>query len=988
MVFWTRSRIIAVGVIWAMMLIGIAQPPHLPGAEKSKQGLAGNQETLGKDAKPRDQSERIDVDTLQVVANGRPVSNKTSEAAGFVLVAEGSGPQVAVLVHAGAFVACVRHGETAEVGIPLGKRAGGFSVSARVDLLAGKTAPVEISVGEKKTVQTLLADHGVELSVQVDASGGKPLLKLIARGSGVEAAVRWREIHIETAGAAKPITLALSPKEEPCPPPEHPALRPAVEQVLIEWDWRMQDGIGTPQVPATYAAAVERTFEQGDLLIKDLRIGGSQPVAETAEWETLRSRWNKLAAGEKAAQVAWEKLWREVHQLRRRIALQNPLAVTGPLVFAQDVPGGAYSSHIVSFHGDSARPGGGIFVLEEPGRSMRVRPLVRDQLPQGAYMHPEVTYDGRRVIFAYSEADSDPTFYGQFPDRHFHLYTVDTNGGNLKQLTDGPHDDHFPCLLPGGKIIFCSTRRGGFHRCGRGPCPTHTLAICEADGSNPQTVSYHDTHEFDPAVLNDGRVLYTRWDYVDRFATHFQHLWTVKPDGSDVRVFYGNNTINPMGIWQARPIPGSTRVMGTACAHHALPAGSIVLVDVSQGIDGLEPLSRFTPDVPFYESEFPVRRGNGWSLPGTDAKVSEELVRTVRWPGDTYRNPYPLSEKYCLAAYSFDTLRGEPHNNRANLFGLYLVDCFGNKELLYRDMNISSSWPIPLRPRDKPPVLPSALTAEGKAEGTFFVQNVYESWTPLPKARITRLRVIQVLPKTTPNYGNPPPGAARGAPGKQVLGTVPVENDGSAYFRVPARKAVMFQTLDEQGRAVQTMYSLTYVQPGEEVSCVGCHEHGTTTPPSSPLGSTAMALRRPPSAIIAGPDGSKPFSYPLLVQPVLDRNCIQCHAAEIPKEKSGGVVLTGEPESEFSRSYNALVGGVSFRNSDGPPRTSPDQYGARGSKLTTLLLKGHYDVKLSAPDWESLITWMDTNALFYGTFSREDQARQLKGERIRGPELE
>jgi hypothetical protein len=383
--------------------------------------------------------------------------------------------------------------------------------------------------------------------------------------------------------------------------------------------------------------------------------------------------------------------------------------------------------------------------------------------------------------------------------------------------------------------------------------------------------------------------------------------------------------------------------------------------------------------VPFYESEFPIYKRN-WP--------TEEQLRTVRWPGHCYRSPYPLSEKYCLAAYSFDTLRGEPHYNPPNLFGLYLVDCFGNKELLYRDLNISSCWPIPLRRREKPPALPSTLADEGKAEGTFFLQNVYESWTPLPKERITRLRIIQVLPKTTPHMGNPPPGAARGAPGKQVLGTVPVEKDGSAHFRVPAHKAVMFQALDEQGRAVQNMYSLTYVKSGEKVSCVGCHERGTTSPPTSQSGSVAIALRRPASAITPGPDGSKPFSYPLLVQPVLDRHCARCHAAKMPKEKSGGVVLTGEPESHFSRSYNVLVRCVNYRDSGGPARTRPDQYGARSAKLTTLLLRGHYDVKLPTEDWERLITWMDTNALFYGTFNREDQARQLRGERIRGPELE
>jgi hypothetical protein len=220
------------------------------------------------------------------------------------------------------------------------------------------------------------------------------------------------------------------------------------------------------------------------------------------------------------------------------------------------------------------------------------------------------------------------------------------------------------------------------------------------------------------------------------------------------------------------------------------------------------------------------------------------------------------------------------------------------------------------------------------------------------------------------------------------LGTVPVEEDGSAHFRVPAHKAVMFQALDEQGRAVQNMYSLTYVQPGETVACVGCHEHGTTSPAASPSEAVTMALRRPPSAITPGPDGSLPFSYPLLVQPVLDRHCVSCHEAGMPKEKSGGLILTGDPEPPFSKSYNVLIGHVPFRDSNGPARTLPGQYGARGSKLASLLLNGHHDVRLRERDWERLITWMDTNALFYGTFNHEDQARQLRGERIRGPELE
>jgi mono/diheme cytochrome c family protein len=214
-----------------------------------------------------------------------------------------------------------------------------------------------------------------------------------------------------------------------------------------------------------------------------------------------------------------------------------------------------------------------------------------------------------------------------------------------------------------------------------------------------------------------------------------------------------------------------------------------------------------------------------------------------------------------------------------------------------------------------------------------------------------------------------------------------VERDGSAYFRVPARTPVMFQALDAQGRAVQTMRSLTYLQPGEQVSCVGCHEPRSST---SPGGREALAMAREPSTITPGPDGSRPLSYPILVQPVLDRHCVACHNA---KKAEGKVVLTGKPAGKFSESYNALVTRVSYTAWGNPqnnfePLTSPDRFGARASKLVALLDRGHYDVKLSADEWERIVTWIDANALFYGTFNPDDQARQLRGERIAGPGLE
>ncbi len=912
---------------------------------------------------------------------GQPIRNRSWTSCGFTLLADPQGPQVALMEPPATITVCARAGEDVEVCLPITNVSGPFSVSARVDLLSSGVARVGASFDEQISWKTLSANQALTLRAIGQKSNGASLLRMKTVVDSGEVVVRWRDLHVSAADVSLPVTIPAARDAMRCPPPEQPPLRPGMEPVLIEWDWRMQDGIGTERVAVSYLAAIERLVQQGDGLLADLCAKQVALTDETGSWMNLRSQWKHLAAAPGTTDDAWEALWRRMHLLLRRILLKNPVANTGPIVFAKHVAGGLFSHQLTQYQADNARPGGGIFVLEEPGRSMRTRQLAPGALPQGAFMFPEVSFDGGRVLFAYCKVDSDPPARGQFLDRHFHLYQVDATGTRLCQLTDGPYDDFSPRYLPDGKIVFISTRRGGYHRCGAGPCPVYTLALCEADGSNPRVISYHETHEWDPSVLNDGRVIYTRWDYVDRDAVHFEHLWTVRPDGSGVRAFYGNNTLNPIGIWEARSIPGSPLVMATAAAHHAMTAGTIILLDVTKGTEDLAPITRFTPDVPFPESESPA---------GSMGDFSEAQRRTLRWPGHCYRSPYPLSESCCLAAYSFDCLVGEPRTNRPNMFGLYCIDRFGNKELLYRDLNLSSVWPVPLWPRPLPPQIPSLLEATEKAEGTFLLRNVYESWVPLPKERIAGLRIIQVLPKTTPNAADPPPGLAGTSPGKQVLGTVPVESDGSACFHAPARIPLQFQALDSQGRAVQMMHSIVYLQPGETAACTGCHERNAA---SSRIDSPAYveALRRPPSDIAPGPDGSKPLSYPLLVQPVLDRQCVSCHNATAPREKSGGIFLTGvKGKGPFSQSYDVLASYVHYSAWGHRPttRTYPDQFGARASKLMTQLMAGHYDVHLSKEDLDRLITWMDANALFYGTFNPKQQQRQFKGERIAGPDLE
>ena len=914
--------------------------------------------------------------------NGRPAA--VSNAVGrFVLVTRDDGPQVALTLRPARWVASVRPGEEFVLAVPVRGVGGRFAVSAEVTLLEGDQAVAVLEAAAQRVERTLRPGRPAHVQLDRAGAGGggaAMTLRFVTRGAAGEAAVRWRRLRLRTERDVLeiPISFARGGRAK-LPPPTLPPLRAAVEREMIEADWRMQDGIDTPREPVPYSRATYGVLGRTAALLRDLQSAGAGLATEERRLAALRRRWDELRRGE-AGDGPWEDLWRRVHQLRRRIVLGNPLARFGPLLFVKRAPA-SFSHQLTQYYGRYARPGGGLFVLDRPGKSMACRRLAGQELGPGSFQHPEVSHDGRRVLIAYCALDSRRRHA-----RYYHLYEVAADGGRPRRLTDGPYDDFSPRYLPDGRIVFVSTRRGGFHRCGSPGCPVYTLTVANADGSGIRLLSYHETQEWDPAVLHDGRILYTRWDYVDRHAVFGEHLWTTRPDGTAPAAFYGNLTRNPVGTWEARPVPGSHRVMATAAAHHAMTAGSIVLVDPDRGCDGLAPLTRLTPDVPFPESEFPV--GRWFNASGVRHKP-EDPPENRRWPGHSYRTPLPLSERYFLAAYSYAALIGEPSPNPVNMFGLYLVDRFGNRELLYRDVNISSLWPVPLRPRRRPPVLPSRCEPAGPREGTFVLQNVYAASPPLPAGSVRRLRITQVLPKTTEGRDRPAVGLAGGAPGKQVLGTVPVEPDGSAHFVAPAGVPLLFQALDDRGQAVQVMRSATYLQPGETTSCIGCHEPRTAAalPPTS-----LRALRRTASRIRPAPDGARPFSYPLLVQPVLDRHCVRCHSAAGGRKPPKGIVLTGEPQGHYTASYNALAPRVPVSSdTNGESLSRPGRFGARGSGVMRMLLrkeKGHTALALTAGDIERLATWMDTNALFYGTFDPADQRRQQRGQRIAGPKLQ
>ena len=916
--------------------------------------------------------------------NGDQAPAPSAPVCGLSMIANQSGPQAAIMEPDKAFTISVDRNEEVRFVIPINNMADPLAVMVGVTVVGQNPAQVEFAWGEERVVKRIEEGQSIELKTGPAVVGEQAAVFVTTRGIEGETGVRWNRFRYTRKGQTFDLPLLFAQAAQQFPPPVLPNPRPSIERELIEWDWRMQDGIGTERQPRTYAEAVQLVLERGDRLIQDLTASKIPLKNLTEDWQLARAECKTLSADENAGHAQWEELWRRVHALRRTIAFENPLADTGPLLFAKHVPG-AFSHQLTQYLGKCSRPGGGIFVLDAPGDSLACRQL--GSLPSGNYQHPELSFDGSRVLFSLCKSDSAAADW-RTAEQFYHLFEMSADGSNVRQLTEGPYDDFAPRYLPNGKILFVSTRRGGFHRCGRGPCPVYTMAVANPDGSDPQVISFHETHEWDPAVLNDGRVIYTRWDYVDRHAVHYQQLWTVRPDGSDVRIFYGNNTLNPVGVWEARPVPGSNLVMATAAAHHAMTAGSVILLDVTRGIDGLDPITRLTPDARFPESEARVERWHATAGVTTPPPVP---VEELRWPGHCYRTPFPLSKDYFLVSYSYDPLIGEPFANRPNMFGIYLVDRFGNKELVHRDVGICSLWPTPLRARRRLPDLPSALAQTDTNEGTFFLQNVQQSWPKLAeKGQVTikSLRLIQVLPKTTPHANTPKVGLANASPGKQVLGTVPVEADGSAYFRAPAGIPMAFQALDERGMAVQTMRSLTYLQPGENATCIGCHESRSTVPSHH---FSAIAKQQPPSTIKPGPDGSKPLCYPILVQPVLDRLCIECHDGP---DSDAALDLTGKPAGAFTASYNALAPLVSYSEWKGTPQdnsepmTAPDTFGARASKLMALLLQGHENVKLTPNDLERLSTWMDANALFYGTFNPEDQKRQQLGELIAGPGLE
>ncbi|MCY2951544.1 MAG: hypothetical protein NTU53_06150 [Planctomycetota bacterium] len=672
------------------------------------------------------------------------------------------------------------------------------------------------------------------------------------------------------------------------------------------------------------------------------------------------------AAAYAGVDPAVKQLYFRVRQVKRSIMFRNPVVDFGELLFIdQPLPQGPESLHeAIHRMGIMATPGGRLLVLDGLHPGGKLRQLAPEK--PGSFWRPDLSFDAKKVLFCYKPHDG----------KSFHLYEMNVDATGLRQLTDSDYDDIDPIYLPDGHILFTTTRGNSYVRCG----PfiySYILARCDADGGNVYLISYNGEPDFVPSLMEDGRVVYSRWEYSDKPLWRLQKLWTTNQNGTGTAHFWGNQSVWPDHLSEPRQIPGSPRVMFSGVGHHDWWSGSIGIVDAGKGRDYPNGLTKVTADLAWPEV----------IAPPEDPKEAADYHSSGRFTG--YKTAYPLSEEDFLVS-----ARGV-----GNKFRLYLMDVHGNRELIYE--GVYNVWhAVPVKPRPVPPRQPDRVAWPGTGKdrkpvepGVFFSADVCQG-VDLPRGMVKYLRVFQLDYKTystwnkTYRHSGPPVSIVQEEGVKRILSEVPVEADGSVYFKTPAGRTLYFQLLDADRRCLQTMRSFTGLMPGEQRGCVGCHEMHSTTPIPQ---QRALALRRPPTELSPPPWGTESISFERFVQPVLDRYCVKCHQGKAKGSDEPNLVLR-PGHSVFKEPYLTLVGSAGWQNPVAPGRPGygiagaipvesiygqndpnalttlrPMQYLSYKSRLVELAASGkHYNVKADAAALHRLIAWVDACCPYMG----------------------
>lgn len=584
-----------------------------------------------------------------------------------------------------------------------------------------------------------------------------------------------------------------------------------------------------------------------------------------------------------------------------------------------------------------------------PGGAMRLydvntgktQTLIETQT--GVVRDPEISYDGKKVIFSMRKQKED--FY--------HIYEMNLDGSGLRQLTFAEGiSDIDPLYLPDGGIVFTSTRQPKYCMCNRHIMGN--LFRMDADGANITQIGVSTLFEGHSSMLSDGRIMYDRWEYVDRNFGDAQGLWVVNPDGTKHAIYYGNNTASPGGVIDARQIPGTEKVVCTFTSCHERPWGAIAILDRQKGIDNAEPVLHIWPK----SAMEMVGNGN---------------LDSFKSVPDFYEDPFPLSETHFLVSRTIWKKPGGWNILDAKS-GIYLLGTDGMEELLLEG-NQSLFDPMIVAPRKKPNVIPS-MRDYTSTTGQFYVDNVYEG-THMQSVKLGSVKYLRVVesPEKRTWTARGWFGEGEQAPGmnwhsfenKQILGEVPVEEDGSASFIVPAGKHVFFQLLDKDKKMIQSMRSGVSLMPGEVNGCVGCHEDRLAGVPAGRKRS--MALRQKPKMLTQW-QGKKPhkFSFMEEVQPILDKHCVKCH--DFDRNNRDKLVLARDKNPFFNAAYiNMYVKKVVKLVGGGPAAIqAPYSWGSHASKLSQIIEKKHQGVNLSKKEKEILYTWMDLNGVYYPVY--------------------
>jgi len=543
--------------------------------------------------------------------------------------------------------------------------------------------------------------------------------------------------------------------------------------------------------------------------------------------------------------------------------------------------------------------------------SGKVTTLIDD--PTGGVRDPQMHYDGKKMIFSYRKGGQP----------YYHLYEINIDGSGLRQVTSGQFDDLEPIYLPDGDVIFCSSRAKRFVQCYY--VRVATVHRGKLDGSGIRELSCNIEQDNTPWVLPDGRILYQRWEYIDRSQVRFHHLWTMNPDGTNQMVYFGNMHGSIVMI-DAKPIPNSKKTVVSFSPGHGRKehAGVVTVVDPTNGPD--------------------------------DRSMARSVV------GGFYRDPYALSEECFIVARDTDI-------------------CVIDKGVVSQLFDIPADWklgsmqlhePRVIRPRPRERLRPQLVDLT-QATGTVTLENVYigRKMEGIKKGDIKKLLVVEALPKPVNFSGGQEPLTMGGSfTLERILGTVPVEEDGSAHMTLPALRSIFFIALDENDMSVKRMQSFMTVQPGERLSCLGCHEQRGTTGLAR---RRAKAMFRDASVITPIPDVPDVFDFPRDIQPILNKHCVPCHGptkTDLGGPYAGKVLLDGGRTPRYSHSYCTLTVKRLFsdgRNGDGnrPPRS----IGSSASRLMKLIEPTHYKVNMTAHEKTMVRLWIESAATYPGTYA-------------------